>query len=142
MCEYTDIVDCKPQEFRRIIPLVMEQGIMHVEPHGGGMVVTMSATGQDAYVFDASVSGTEITLSPIKRKVRVMVESVPESSELPSVQMVKSVDLTLRGTGYKSNGLMVLDFECTGEDFTVESLTAKTTYHIVGSDVHCVANKE
>lgn len=142
VCEYTDTVDSKPQRLSRIMPLAMEQGIMHVEPHGGGMVLTMSATGSDAYVFDASVSGTEITLSPIKRKVRVLVESTPESSELPSVQTVKSVDVTVRGKGYKTNGLMVLDLECEGEDFTVESLTDTVTYHITGSDVRCVANME
>lgn len=141
-CEYVDTVDSVPQKLSRTLSLATEQGIMHVEPHGSGMVVTMSATGSDAYVFEASVSGTEITLSPIARKVTVVVEANSKQSESQSSGTVKSVDVTMRGTGYKTNGLMVMDLKCEGPDFTVEFRKDTVTYHITGCDVRCVANME
>lgn len=110
--------------------LVAGRGVMHLEPKGDGMVLTMSAVAGNTVVFDAKVNGTEITLSKTACKLDVLVngEVVP-------------VDVTVSASGYKTNGLLVLDMQfAQGTSFSRTDVWGdETQYMVKGGSASCVA---
>lgn len=110
-----------------------EKGVLHIEPHGDAMVVAMLPLSGQSTGFDAQVSGTEITLSPARRSIKIY-----DGDDVIS----ENVDVELSGKGYKTNGLLMMDLYCKEGSFTVHSLGQDTEYKITGSDIHCIATAQ
>lgn len=110
---------------------------MHIEPKGDAAILTMDAVGGDVLVFDAKVDGDGITISPIDRLLTV----APSDS---SVTARKTIPVQMSGHGSKTNGLMVISFEFTGEPFSIsyleEGSLVSRNYTIKQSNVNCIAN--
>lgn len=110
-------------------PVLNESGSLHIEPKGNAAVVTLTSVTGNVQVFDAVVNGSDIILLPISRTLYVDVKG--EES-----QQMTSIPVTMSGKGYKTNGLMVIAFGVSGDDFQV----GDDTFTIMDSNIRCVAN--
>lgn len=127
-CEYKDAEDETQQQKK--FSVKDEQGIMHIEPHGEGMVMTAKETLGGVTVFETTVSGTEISVKPLEKKVRIYTDALLQSNV--------SIDATVSGQGYKTGKLVVIEMKISGPDFT----DGGVTYRIIESDVKLVATEQ
>lgn len=120
----------------RVFDLSSEQGVMHIEPSGDGAVMTMKNFFGGVYVFDADISGKNISIRPATRRTSVSG---------------KDITVSVSGSGYKTNDLIVCDLKYSGEDFYLvvtpegEYITERSdtlNYRIKDSSVKLVASKE
>lgn len=120
----------------RIFDLSSEQGIMHIEPAGDCAVLTLKSFLGGVDVLNADISGKNISIRPAKRRISVGG---------------KEITVTVNGSGYKTNDLIVCDLKYTGEDFDIvvvsgEGLVVELLdtlhYKINDSSVNLVASKE
>lgn len=125
--------DGNPDEFS----LIKEIGSIHIEPKGNYAVLTMDAVGGDVLVFDAEIDGDRITLLPISRMLTIEAKN-------DGLTSLKSVQVTMSGSGCKTNGLLILDFVYSADPFSVEfeedGDTVTKVYTIIQSNVNCIAN--
>lgn len=103
---------------------------MHIEPHGDGMVMTAKETLGGVTVFETTVSGTDISVKPLEKKVKIYTDALLQSDMF--------IDATVSGHGYKTGKLVVIEMDCSGPDFT----DGGVTYRIIGSDVKLVATAQ
>lgn len=119
------------------IQLVKEMGSMHIEPNGETAILTMDAIGGDVLVFEAEIEGNTIELNPVNRNLNLEVKT-------STLSRMVNVPVVMRGTGTKTNGLLVLSFKYSVQPFTVDFLeegeTVSKTYMVIGSNVNCIAN--
>ena len=109
--------------------LVAGRGVMHLEPKGDAMVLTMSSIAGNTLGADARVNGTDVDVAKTKHSISVLVDGV-----------VTAVEVTLGGSGYKTNGLLVLDLKLEGTEFTASDLLGEETqYRVKGGSASCVA---
>lgn len=125
-CECTTLEGDTEQ---RTFAVADEQGVMHIEPHGSQMVMTTKDIGGGVTVFDATVSGTEISTKPLAKRIKVRSGGILSAEE---------IDVTVECSGYKSNGLIVMEMKISAPDFMDGVIACKIT----GSDVKCVATAQ
>lgn len=130
------------QEPARTVTLSLadEQGIMHVISHGADMVMTTKSLTGSVTVWNIEVSGTDVTVKPFKRRVTVAVPREGIGSGVGDV--LKTIDVTCSGRGYKSGKVIVLNLSYIGEPFELEDLGGVTEYTIESSDVRLVASEQ
>ena len=104
--------------------LTSESGQMNVVTTGENtMIVTLNIVGGDVLVFDATVDGKKITLSPISRILTIKDEG-----------LTFTIDATLEGTGEKYEDVVIFSLKYTGDtSYLVYN------YTITDSSVKCVA---
>ncbi len=104
--------------------LTSESGQMNIVPTGeNSMIVTFNIIGGDVLVFDATVDGKKITLSPISRILTIKDEG-----------LTFTIDATLEGTGERYDDVVVFTLNYTGStSYLVYD------YTITESSVKCVA---
>lgn len=104
--------------------LSSESGQMNIVTTGDNtMIVTLNIVGGDVLVFDATVDGKKITLSPISRILTIKDEG-----------LTFTIDATLEGTGEKYEDVVIFSLKYTGDaSYLVYN------YTITDSDVKCVA---
>lgn len=104
--------------------LSSESGQMNIVTTGENtMIVTLNIVGGDVLVFDATVDGKKITLSPISRILTIKDEG-----------LTFTIDATLEGTGEKYEDVVIFSLKYTGDtSYLVYN------YTITDSSVKCVA---
>ncbi len=104
--------------------LSSESGQMNIVTTGENtMIVTLNIVGGDVLVFDATVDGKKITLSPISRILTIKDEGI-----------TFTVDATVEGTGEKYGDVVIFSLKYTGDtSYLIYN------YTITDSDVKCVA---
>ncbi len=104
--------------------LTSESGQMNIVTTGENtMVVTFNIIGGDVLVFDATVDGKKITLSPISRIITIKDDG-----------LTFTIDATLEGTGERYDDVVVFTLNYTGStSYLVYD------YTITESSVKCVA---
>lgn len=104
--------------------LSSESGQMNIVTTGENtMIVTLNIVGGDVLVFDATVDGKKITLSPISRILTIKDEGI-----------TFTVDATVEGMGEKYGDVVIFSLKYTGDtSYLIYN------YTITDSDVKCVA---
>lgn len=111
---------------RAIVP---ESGQMRiVSDSGNRVVVTMNVTAGNLVVIPATVSGNDIILDPVSRKILVCRET--------GLLLWEEVPVIVSGIGRKMDNSVIIDLEFEGE-FNLGVFPCE----VVASNVNCVANK-
>lgn len=120
----------------RVFDISSEQGIMHIEPVGIAAVMTLKNFLGGVEVFKADISGKNISILSSQRRISV---GIGETT------------VTVSGSGYKTNDLIVCKLKYSSADFNILEITDSeyvvgkvdtVRYRIKDSSINLVASKE